>query len=229
LSVLVILASCTPDTSHTAFRCDEHHACPSDQACAAGRCRRGAPTGDGIVCDTGLVCTPDQQCCVTLFSAPGRTDSAAIDVTAAITNLRSTCNDAAGQDKLYTEATFDVLARRSDTRGARHVDLPYFSSVMRGGNVVVAKRLGTISLDFADGQDRAQATGKAGSYVDRAQATLPAEIRQRLSKKRRAGDADAATDPLSQPDVKAALAKASFELLVGFQLTDQQLAYNVTR
>ena len=62
-----------------------------------------------------------------------------------------------------------------------------------------------------------------------AQATLPEEIRKRLSKKRRAGDADAAVDPLSQPDVKAALARASFELLVGFQLTDQQLAYNVTR
>lgn len=70
MSVLVILASCTPDTSHTAFRCDEHHACPPDQACAEGRCRRGAPTGDGIVCDTGLVCAQNQQCCVTLFSTP---------------------------------------------------------------------------------------------------------------------------------------------------------------
>lgn len=175
------------------------------------------------------VAIPEMTGDITLFSAPGRTDSSAIDVTAAITNLRSTCNDGAGQDKLFTEATFDVLARRTDTRGARHVDLPYFSTVMRGGNAVVAKRLGTISLDFADGQDRAQGQGKAASYVDRAQATLPAEIRQRLSKRRRAGDADAAVDPLSQADVKAALARASFELLIGFQLTDQQLGYNVTR
>jgi hypothetical protein len=31
------------------------------------------------------------------------------------------------------------------------------------------------------------------------------------------------------PEVRAALAKASFELVVGFQLTDAQLAYNATR
>ena len=31
------------------------------------------------------------------------------------------------------------------------------------------------------------------------------------------------------PAVKAAVARATFELLVGFQLTEQQLAYNATR
>jgi hypothetical protein len=54
-------------------------------------------------------------------------------------------------------------------------------------------------------------------------------VRKLLTKKRRAGDTDAATDPLATPEVRAALAKASFELLVGFQLTDQQLTYNATR
>lgn len=175
------------------------------------------------------VSIPEMTGDITLFSAPGRTDSGAIDITAAITNLRSTCNDAANQDKLYTDATFDVLARRSDTRGARHVDLPYFSTVIRGGNVVLSKRIGTIGLDFADGQERASAQGRAASYVDRAEATLPREIRDRLSKKRKAGDPDAAVDPLAQPEVKAALARASFELLVGFQLTNEQLGYNATR
>ncbi|MCH7630012.1 MULTISPECIES: hypothetical protein [Novosphingobium] len=175
------------------------------------------------------VAIPEMTGDITLFNAPGRTDSGALDVTAAITNLRSTCNDAAGEAKLYSEATFDVVARRADTRGARHVDLPYFSVVMRGGSQVLAKRVGTIGLDFADGQERASAQARAGSYVDRTEATLPKDIRDRLSKKRKAGDADAATDPLAQPDVKAALAKASFELLVGFQLTNDQLAYNATR
>ena len=45
----------------------------------------------------------------------------------------------------------------------------------------------------------------------------------------RAGDADAAIDPFAQPDVKAALARTSFELLVGFNLTQDQLRYNATR
>lgn len=176
-----------------------------------------------------LVEIPDMTGDITLFSAPGRTDAGAIDLTASITNLRSTCDDAKGQTELSTQATFDVFARRSDTRGARRVVLPYFSAVMRGGNVVIAKRLGSITLDFADGQDRAQATARAGSTVDRSEATLPANVRKLLNKKRKAGQADAATDPLALPEVRTALAKASFELVVGFQLTEAQLAYNATR
>lgn len=170
---------------------------------------------------------PDYTGDITTFTAPGRSDAASIDVVAAMTNVRSTCSDTT--DKLYTVATFDVLARRNDTRGPRHVDLPYFSSVIRGGNVVVSKRVGSVGIDFADGQARATGHGQAAAYVDRAEATLPEDIRSKLSRKRRAGDADAAVDPLAQPDVRAAIAKASFELLVGFQLDDAQLAANATR
>ena len=65
--------------------------------------------------------------------------------------------------------------------------------------------------------------------MNRAAATLPPEIEQRLTRKRKAGDADAAVDPLANPDVRAAVQKASFELLVGFQLSDAQLQYNATR
>ena len=176
-----------------------------------------------------LVEIPEMTGDITLFSAPGRTDSGAVDLTAAITNLRSTCDDASGGAKLHTQATFDVLARRTDTRGARHVNLPYFSVVMRAGTAVVAKRIGTVGIDFADGQERAQARGTADSWVDRAEATLPTQIRDRLTKRRKAGDADAAVDPLAQPEVRAALAKAGFEHLIGFQLTNDQLAYNATR
>ena len=34
---------------------------------------------------------------------------------------------------------------------------------------------------------------------------------------------------MTDPGVRAALNKASFELLVGFQLTQEQLAYNATK
>ena len=43
------------------------------------------------------------------------------------------------------------------------------------------------------------------------------------------GDSDAAIDPMSDPAVKAAVARATFEVLVGFQLDQSQLVYNVTR
>ena len=170
---------------------------------------------------------PDYTGDITTFRTAGDTSVASLDVTAAMTDLRSTCNDTAAQ--VYSEATFTVNARRTDTRGARTVQLPYFVTVLRGGSAVVSKRIGTVSLTFADGQERASASGKAGSFVNRADAALPDDIREKITKRRRAGDVDAALDPLADPEVKAAIARTRFEMLVGFQLTEDQLKYNVTR
>lgn len=175
-----------------------------------------------------LVGVPEMTGDITLLT-PGRSDAAAIDVVAALTNVRSACNDAARLTQLATQVDFDVVARRTDPRGARHLDLPFFSVVERGGATIVAKKIGSVSVDFADGQTRAIGHGIATAQVDRNEASLPAAIRAKLTRKRKPGDTDAAIDPLSQPDVKAALSKATFEVLVGFQLTDRQLAYNATR
>ena len=164
---------------------------------------------------------------VTLFNPADARTADAIDVTAVITNVRSQCDDRSEQ--VYATATFDVLAQRRDTAGARSVELPYFSTVLRGGSAVVAKRVGTVRLDFADGESRAQATGVAGAYIERAAATIPDDIREQITRTRRAGDEDAAIDPLTLPEVRAALARATFELLVGFNLTEDQLRYNATR
>ena len=196
----------------------------------AGCSRRGEidATG-GIVavrsaCPTAAI--PAQTGDITLFDPASSRDAAAIDVVANITDLRSTCADGA---QYYTEATFTVSARRRDASAARQVTLPYFSAVVRGGNAIVAKRLGQVTLNFAAGEYRTSTQAKAGSYVEKSAASLPAEIQQKITQKRKAGDADAAIDPFAQPDVKAALQRTSFELLVGFNLTQDQLRYNATR
>lgn len=170
---------------------------------------------------------PDHTGDVTLFSPAGAVTADALDLTATMTNVRTTCDDTS--DRVYAQANFDVYAQRRDTRGARTVELPYFSTVVRGGSAVVAKRIGTVTLNFADGEARAVATGSGGAFIDRAEATLPDDIRQRITRKRKPGEVEAAVDPLTEPEVRAALARATFELLVGFQLTQDQLAYNVTR
>ena len=170
---------------------------------------------------------PDYTGDVTTFRDPADTTTASLDVSAAITDLRSTCNDVAEQ--VYSEATFTVNARRADTAGARTVQLPYFVTVLRGGSAVISKRIGTVTLTFADGQERASATAKGGSFVNRADAALPDDIREKITKRRRAGDEEAALDPLADPEVKAAIARTRFEMLVGFQLTEEQLKYNATR
>ena len=144
-----------------------------------------------------------------------------------MTKVRGQCSESA--DKVISVASFDVLARRTDTRGARQVTLPYFVTVLRGGRAVVTQRVGSVTLAFADGQERAQARGSGTAYVDRAEATLPEDIRRKIVRKRKAGDADAAMDPLAEPEVRAAIARATFEVLVGFQLSSDQLGYNATR
>jgi predicted small secreted protein len=173
------------------------------------------------------VAVPDGTGDITLFNPVGSQDASAIDVVATMTKLRPVCNSTG--DKIYTETPFDVQASRRDTRGTRTVTLPYFSTVVQGGSAVVAKRIGQITVQFADGQSKASAMGKAASYVDSSAAQLPEDIVQKITKKRKPGDADAALDPLADPEVKAAVVRSSFELLIGFQLTEDQLRYNVTR
>ena len=164
---------------------------------------------------------------ITLFSPPNRTDAAALDVSAAITNVRANCNDT-GPNVIST-VTFDVVATRRDAGEARSVVLPYFSVAMQGGTEVVAKKLGNIGLNFAAGSIRAQTAGQATIQVSRAASTLPADVRKELTRERKANDPDAAVDPLSKPEIRDAVAKATFEHLIGFQLTQEQLRYNATR
>ncbi len=187
-------------------------------------------SGVGITTTRSLcpsVAVPVHTGDITIFNPPASRDARAIDVVATITRLRPSCNESGEQ--IYTEAQFAVVATRSDGRGARDVTLPYFSTMVQGGTAVVAKQVGEVVVRFADGQTRAEASGSAKSWVSREAAQLPADIVERITRKRRAGDADAAIDPLSQPDVRAAVARASFEQLIGFQLTPEQLQYNVTR
>lgn len=164
---------------------------------------------------------------VTLFDPPASVDQNAIDVTAVMTNVRSTCDDAA--ENVQTVISFDVLARRTNTQAARDVTLPYFITVLQGGTAVVSKRIGRVGIHFDAGQERASTSGQATAAVLRSAATLPEDVRKSLARKRRAGEEDAAIDPLSRPEIRQAVQRATFEALVGFQLTTDQLKYNATR
>lgn len=164
---------------------------------------------------------------ITLFDPATSHDATALDVTAVLTKVRSTCADAG--DDILTTVTFSVEARRLRTDGARDVTLPYFVTVLQGGSAVIAKRIGHVTLHFEPGQPRAVAQGTGSATVSRAAATLPDDVRKKLLEKRRAGGEDAAVDPLSRPEVRQAVLRSTFEALVGFQLTNDQLKYNATR
>lgn len=164
---------------------------------------------------------------VTLFDPPASTAATAIDVSAAITNLRGNCQDTGSE--IVSTATFDVVATRRDPSQARQVLLPYFDVVLQGADRVVAKRIGQVALNFPAGSLQARTSAQATARVSRAAATLPENVREILTRRRRAGEAEAAIDPMADPAVREAVARASFSQLIGFELTTEQLRYNATR
>jgi hypothetical protein len=164
---------------------------------------------------------------VTLFNPVDSREASAIDVTASMIDLKGVCGETAND--LTTNVSFTIAAQRRNAGPARSVTFPFFVSMVQAGNLVVSKQIGSVTVNFADGQLRAQASGAAVAHVTRAATTLPPEIQAQVSRKRKAGDADAAIDPLADPEVKAAIRSTSFEVLAGFQLDDAALAYNVTK
>jgi hypothetical protein len=194
-------------------------------------CSRRGEVADGGVFITRSACPlvgiPAATGDITLFNPPSSRAASAIDVTATITNLFANCNETG--DRIMSNAAFDVLAVRRDAGPARQVVLPVFSVAVQGGSQIVAKRVGRVVLNFAQGSQRAQARGQAVIWVDRGAATLPANVREILTRRRKAGDPSAAVDPLSDPAVRAAVARATFEHLVGFQMSADMLRYNATR
>jgi hypothetical protein len=173
------------------------------------------------------VAIPAETGDITLFNPADSKDASAIDVEAAMTNVRSRCQDSGAN--VVSTATFDVVATRRDPTQARQVVLPFFDVIVQGGNRVIAKRVGEVALNFAAGSVRAQTSGQATAQVSRAAATLPENVRQLLTRPRKVGDPDAAIDPMADPAVRDAVANASFSHLVGFELTQDQLKYNATR
>ena len=196
----------------------------------SGCSSEGTLTAQGVIVSRTAcpaVAIPAATGDITLFDPPASRDAEAIDVVANITNVRSTCSDVG--DNITSTVTFDVQARRRDSRGARDGVLPYFAVIVQGGTNIVSKSVSQVGIRFEDGQLRASTSGAATGTVLRSAATLPPEIERQVTRERKPGDADAAVDPMANPEVREAVRRASFEVLVGFQLTQEQLAYNATR
>jgi hypothetical protein len=199
-------------------------------ALLAGCTRRGNIEQGGIYTVRSAcpqVAIPAATGDITLFNPSGSVDATAIDVEAAITNVRANCQE--GGSDIVSTASFDVVATRRDAAEARQVVLPIFDVVVQAGERVVAKRVGAVALNFPAGSVHAQSTGQATARVSRAAATLPENVREILTRERKVGEAEAAVDPMTDPAVRTAVANASFQHLIGFQLTQEQLRYNATR
>ena len=164
---------------------------------------------------------------MTLFRPGAVADVANMEAVATITNVRDECAETAEQ--FVSRINYDVIVRRTDAAQARQFVLPVFAAVVQAGNIVNAKQISQVTVNFAAGQERAVAQGTATAGVSRTAAAVPQAILDKINRKRRPGELDAATDPMADPEVKAALRAASFEVLLGFQLDDRALAYNIAK
>lgn len=161
----------------------------------------------------------------TRFDPAQSRDASAISMTAQISELTGTCLE--GREFLTTDIGFTVTAQRRNGAAAEEVYLPIFVGMAQGGNVLVSKQVTGVALRFEPGQLRAEGRGGARADVHRSAVALPEDIRARITRTRKPDEPDALIDPLADPQVRAAVRAASFEVLVGFQLDDASLAYNV--
>ena len=121
----------------------------------SGCSSEGTLTAQGVIVSRTAcpaVAIPAATGDITLFDPPASRDAEAIDVVANITNVRSTCSDVG--DNITSTVTFDVQARRRDSRGARDVVLPYFAVIVQGGTNIVSKSVSQVGIRFEDGQLR---------------------------------------------------------------------------
>ena len=120
-------------------------------------------------------------------------------------------------------------ALRRDAGPARQVILPYFDVALRGGSNIAAKQIGAVALNFPAGSQHARTRAQASVRVNRAQRPCQpmcgpfSLVRERRARRRRR------LIPWPNLGSQSAVANATFEHLVGFQLTQDQLKYNATR
>ena len=171
------------------------------------------------------VAVPAYAGSVTRFDPAESRNADAIDVAAQLVNVSGQCIE--GAEQLVSNISFTVTAQRRQAGEAREVYLPLFVALVQGGNVLVSKQQTGVMLRFAEGQLRAEASGGARADVQRSATTLPADVQEKLTQRRRPNRQESLVDPMANPQVRAAVRAATFEVLVGFQLDDPSLAYNV--
>ena len=177
--------------------------CRSPASPSLAACRSAATIADGGVYITRRACPqlgiPAGTGDITLFDPAGQHRCRARSTSSRRSPI---CAPPATRPapRSVSIASFDVVATRRDAGPARQVVLPFFDVVMQGGNGSSPSRSAGSALNFAAGShprpDPVQA--RCGSI---ARSTRPARGRPReLTRRRKTGDADAAVDPLSDPE-----------------------------
>lgn len=146
---------------------------------------------------------------LTRFSQAGRYDAQDVQMVASIAELKDNCAENA--DGVNTAVSFNIMASRPDKGPAQSVQLPYFITVVKDGETVIAKQVYGASLNFADGA----MTGNVSQVVTVKTPDVPLPPRPKKNTE---------IDEFAPPPKPA-----MYEILVGFQLSDADAVYNISK
>jgi hypothetical protein len=148
--------------------------------------------------------------------APGSNFSASgLELSAQMGDVTVSCLEGKGGAPV-TQVNFEVSAARASASSASQQVIPYFVTIIEDGQTILSKNVYGAPLQFADGALRSavrQSFSASTPFVP-----LPPAPEK---KKRKEQFQEFAED--SRPKA------ARYEILIGFQLTEQQAAYNVQR
>lgn len=167
---------------------------------------------------------PQHAGTLTFFSPASSRTVDSVVATANIFNLQNQCNE--GGEKVTSNLRFTIGAQRPSAAAEQTITVPYFVAVVKEGETIVSKQVYEAALTFPAGAARTEAVQTVQAIVDRAEALAaagPAPGSDR--KKRKRGEMAEPEDLFFDAKPKA----SGFEILVGFQLTDAQVYYNITQ
>jgi hypothetical protein len=152
---------------------------------------------------------------LTSFRAGAGMDQSDVDFTAQISNVSVNCRNGQGDTAAQTDVSFDIGVQRGNADAASQAMLPYFVSVIQDGTTILSKTTYLAQIDFASKSGR---TSSRQTF----KASTPGVPLPPVQKKKR-GDSDVLLDPDS------ASKAAKYEILIGFQLTDDQALFNISK
>jgi hypothetical protein len=149
---------------------------------------------------------------LTSFNSPTERNLDNVRFTAFIDDVSSTCRE---RDRVQTDLAFRVSAVRGQAGQAGQVTVPYFVTVMQGQRTIISKQVGAATLNFAGDSPRAETRVTAQVLTNLLPPPPPMPKATGLE-----GDAP-------RPDLDRQ--KIQYEVLIGFQLSDADVVYNITR
>ncbi|MCH8685426.1 hypothetical protein [Pedomonas mirosovicensis] len=157
---------------------------------------------------------------LTFFSPPSSRTADSVVANASIFGLENHCVESS--PKVTSNLRFTIGAQRPNAAAAQTITVPYFVAVVKEGKEIVSKQVYEATLTFQPGDVRAESVQTVQAAIDREEA-LKLIGPDPSKKKRKRGEPRQPEDLFFDAKPK----DSGFEVLVGFQLTDEQAHYNI--